>query len=88
MCVVFFSDIEETKFLTNIYFVSQCLRSQNGAVLSQEDEINDNHLIAYFSKKLLPRERYSTAEKECFAIKLVTLAFCIYLLVFFNCYTD
>ena len=40
-----------------------------GAVLSQCDESGDEHLIAYFSRKLLPREqRYSTVEKECLAI--------------------
>ena len=30
-----------------------------------------DHPVAYFSRKLLPREvRYSTVEKECLAIKL------------------
>lgn len=36
-----------------------------GAVLAQKGEGNSDHLIAWFSKKLLPREqRYSTIEKE------------------------
>ena len=52
-----------------------------GAVLSQEDENGDDHPVAYFSRKLLPREqRYSTIEKECLAIKLATHAFRVYLL--------
>ena len=52
-----------------------------GAVLSQANEIGEEHPIAYFSKKLLPREqKYSTVEKECLAIKLATHAFRVYLL--------
>ena len=52
-----------------------------GAVLSQVDDDDNEHPVAYFSKKLLPRERrYSTIEKECLAIKLATHAFRVYLL--------
>lgn len=52
-----------------------------GAVLSQRDDDGMDYPIAYFSKKLLPREvRYSTVEKECLAIKLATHAFRVYLL--------
>ena len=52
-----------------------------GAVLSQYDDEGMEHPIAYFSKKLLPREeRYSTVEKECLAIKLGIQAFKVYLL--------
>ena len=52
-----------------------------GAVLSQKDEEGHDHPVAYFSRKLLPREvRYSTIEKECLAIKLATHAFRVYLL--------
>ena len=52
-----------------------------GAVLSQTDETGEEHPIAYFSKKRLPREeRYSTVEKECLAIKLAIQAFWVYLL--------
>uniref|UniRef100_A0A1X7SMY3 Reverse transcriptase domain-containing protein n=1 Tax=Amphimedon queenslandica TaxID=400682 RepID=A0A1X7SMY3_AMPQE len=52
-----------------------------GAVLSQLDNEGRDHPIAYFSKKLLPREeRYSTIEKECLAIKLGIHAFKVYLL--------
>ena len=52
-----------------------------GAVLSQFDDEGTDHPIAYFSRKLLPREqRYSTVEKECLAIKLGTQAFRVYLL--------
>ena len=43
-----------------------------GAVLSQRSaEQGEEHPIAFFSRKLLPREeKYSTIEKECLAIKL------------------
>ena len=52
-----------------------------GAVLSQCNEAGDEHLVAYFSRKLLPREqRYSTVEKECLTIKLSIEAFKVYLL--------
>ena len=52
-----------------------------GAVLSQRDAEGGENPIAYFSKKLLPREeRYSTIEKECLAIKLGMEAFRTYLL--------
>jgi phospholipid-translocating ATPase len=49
------------------------------AVLSQIEN-NEEHRVAYYSKKLLPREQlYSTVEKECLAIKLGMYAFCVYL---------
>jgi len=52
-----------------------------GAVLSQEDDSGDEHPVAYFSRKLLPREqKYATIEKECLAIKLACEAFKVYLL--------
>ena len=52
-----------------------------GAVLSQQDGDGADHPIAYFSKKLLPREQnYSTVEKECLAIKLGIQTFRVYLL--------
>ncbi|KAL5497626.1 hypothetical protein EMCRGX_G014134 [Ephydatia muelleri] len=52
-----------------------------GAVLSQKNEAGDDNPIAYFSKKLQPREeRYSTIEKECLAIKLAMQAFRTYLI--------
>ena len=52
-----------------------------GAVLSQQDDMGEEHPIAYFSRKLLPREeRYSTIEKECLAIKLAVYTFRVYLL--------
>ena len=48
-----------------------------GAVLSQCDDEGLEHPVAFFSRKLLPREeRYSTIEKECAA----THAFRVYLL--------
>lgn len=52
-----------------------------GAVLSQPDKSGKEHPVAYFSKKLLPREeKYSTIEIECLAIKLSVEAFRVYLL--------
>eukprot|EP00731_Ephydatia_muelleri_P012035 Em0006g929a len=52
-----------------------------GAALSQRDAEGGENPIAYFSKKLLPREeRYSTIEKECLAIKPGMEAFRTYLL--------
>ena len=52
-----------------------------GAVLSQLDADNLDHPVAYFSRKLLPREmRYSTVEKECLAVKLGIQAFQTYLM--------
>ena len=67
----------------NREFVLQTDASEFGvaAVLSQYDKNNEDHPIAYFSRKLLPREqRYSTVEKECLAIKLGVQAFHVYLL--------
>ena len=52
-----------------------------GAVLSQYDHDGMEHLVAFYSRKLLPREtRYSTVEKECLAIKAATHNFRVYLL--------
>ena len=52
-----------------------------GAVLSQTDQEGVEHPVAYFSRKLLPREeKYSTVEKECLAIKLGIQNFRVYLL--------
>ena len=52
-----------------------------GAVLSQYSTDNQLHPVAYFSKKLLPREeRYSTVEKECLAVKLGIEVFRFYLM--------
>ncbi len=51
-----------------------------GAILSQADKEGLDHPVAYFSRKLLPRERkYSTVEKECLAIKLGVEVFWVYL---------
>ncbi len=42
-----------------------------GAVLSQLSDEGSEHPVAYYSRKLLPREdRYSTVEKECLDIRL------------------
>ena len=52
-----------------------------GAVLSQIGNVGQNHPVAYFSRKLLPREqKFSTIEKECLSIKLGIEAFHVNLL--------
>ena len=64
-------------------FVLQTDASERGigAVLSQRSSDGEEHPVAYYSRKLLPREeRYSTIEKECLAIKLGVYAFRVYLL--------
>ena len=73
-------------------FILQTDASQRGvgAVLSQLDENGGDHPVAFYSRKLLPREEnYSTIEKECLAIKLGIQAFRVYLLGrFFTIQTD
>lgn len=67
----------------NRQFVVQTDASDRGvgAVLSQRDDSGEEHPVAYYSRKLLPREvKYSTIEKECLAIKLACQAFRVYLL--------
>lgn len=61
-----------------------------GAVLSQQDNEDQDHPVAYYSRKFLPREqKYATVEKECLAIKLGIQAFKVYLLGRpFTVYTD
>lgn len=52
-----------------------------GAVLCQRAQDDQERPVAYYSRKLLPREtRYSTIEKECLAIVNSVRHFCIYLL--------
>ena len=52
-----------------------------GAVLTQQDGAGEEHPVAYFSRKLLPREeKYSTVRKECLAIKVACHVFRVYLL--------
>ena len=81
--IIMFCPIIESSWLFPRVFILQTDASDHGigAVLSQTDKNEDDYPIAYFSKKLLPREqRYSTVEKECLAIKLATHAFRVYLL--------
>eukprot|EP00731_Ephydatia_muelleri_P034853 Em0081g18a len=62
-------------------FVTDASNRGIGAVLSQCDEEGQEHPVAYYSRKLLPREeRYSTVEKECLAIKEAIHHFRTYLL--------
>jgi hypothetical protein len=52
-----------------------------GVVLSQFDKHSREHVVAYASKTLSPREtNYSTTEKEAFAIQFGTQHFRVYLL--------
>ena len=51
-----------------------------GEVLSQIDAEGEEHLVAYFSQKLLEREeKYSTIGKKCLVIKLAIQAFQVYM---------
>ena len=68
---------EEPRFQS--YFQSDASVVGVGAVLSQGEE--EDQPIAYFSRKLLPREQaYSTVEKECLCIVLAVKNFKPYLL--------
>ena len=50
---------------------ADCSQFCCGAVLTPKNYLGREHPIAYFAKKLLPREtNYSTVEKECLAILL------------------
>ena len=58
---------------TEKQFIVQTNASEQGVgvVLSQLDESGTDHPVAYFSRKLLLRkQRYSTVENKCLAIKL------------------
>ena len=47
-----------------------------GAVFSQKNDDREDHPVAFYSRKLTPREqKFSTVEKECLTIKLSTQAF-------------
>ena len=60
-----------------------------GAVLSQADAEGLDHPIAFFSRKLLDREKkYSTIEKECLAIKLAVDTFQVYFTRPTICHSD
>ena len=61
-----------------------------GAALSQSDEAGHDKPVAYYSRKLLPREtRYSTTEKECLAVVDGVRHFSIYLTgTHFTVHTD
>ena len=51
------------------------------AIFSQRDANGTEHLFAYFSRKLIPREEnYSAIEKEFLTIKLATHAFHVHML--------
>ena len=51
-----------------------------GGVLSQIDASGEEHPVAYYSRKLAPREKnYATIEKECLSIKAAIQNFRVYL---------
>ena len=51
------------------------------SVLCPTNKDGEEHPVAYFSRKFLPREeRYGTVEKECLAIKLGIQAFRVHIL--------
>ena len=90
-CMKAFQQLKDTLCLSPVLkspcfdypFILQTDASNRGirAVLSQHDESGNEQPIAYFSRKLLPREqRYSTIEKECLVINLSIEAFKVYLL--------
>ena len=50
---------------------ADCCQFCCDAVLTQQTELVREHPIAYFAKKLLPRDtNFSTVKKECLAILL------------------
>ena len=52
-----------------------------GAVLSQSQDDGSDLPVAFYSRKLLPREtRYTTTEKECLAVVSAVQHFAVYLL--------
>ena len=52
-----------------------------GVVLCQTNKDGEEHPVAYFSHKFVPREeRYGTVEKGCLAIKPVIQAFRVHIL--------
>ena len=62
----------------NVPFIvkADCSQFCCGAVLTKENDLGREHPIAYFAKKLLPREtNLSTVEKECRAIVLALKIF-------------
>ena len=75
-CILAFPDFSQA-------FILQTDASEYGvgAVLSQLDELGNEKVIAYASKALSPREqKYSTTEKEAFAVVFGTAHFRVYLL--------
>ena len=73
--------LQSSNFEKQFILQTDASNSGLGAVLSQCDEEGQEHPVAYYSRKLLPREeRYSTIEKECLAIKEAIQYFRSYLL--------
>ena len=62
--------LQPQKLNASFIFKVDCSQFCCGAVLTQENDLGREHPIAYFAKKLLPREtNFSTVEKECRALK-------------------
>ena len=73
--------LKGTLFWKAVPVTDGCIGTRCWAVLSQVDDDGKYHPVAYFSRKLLPREEcHSTIEKECLTIKLGIQAFLTYLL--------
>ena len=72
------SSIEQSRLHEAFLPVNQCVRERSWGCPGED---GTDRPIAYFSRKLLPREQhYSTIEKECLAIKLSVQAFHTYLI--------
>ena len=90
-CTRAFEDLKNCLFTTPALhspdftkpFILQTDASERGigAVLSQHDTDGTDHLVSYYSCKLLKREeKYTTVEKECLAISDAINAFKVFLL--------
>ena len=63
---MFTTCVTKPQFWQTFYTSNLCIWGV-GAVLSQPDDTGQDHPVAYFSKKFLPREeQYSTVEKRVF----------------------
>jgi len=63
-----------------LYFQTDASEQGLGAVLSQLEDGEEEHPVAFTSRKLMPREKnYSTIEKECLAIVCSLQVFHVYL---------
>ena len=79
-CPIDTTSDEKSGLCMKVHSTDQCLEVRYWSS-AQPTGQPAKHAIAYFSKKLLPREqRYSTVEKKCLTVKLGMQAFSYYLL--------